>query len=362
MHDVSKTNSEGEIFMEQKDTLGKFITKKRKELNLTQKDLAEKLFVTESAVSKWERGISYPDITLISDLCSTLQISEHELVTASEDLRQRAVEKQAKKLRIMKKTTQWIFNLSYITAIVTCFICNLAVNHKLSWFFIVLTSIALAFSITTMPALIPKHKGCATLGAFLLTLGLLLMTCCIYTGGDWFFISYMPVLFSAVIIFLPIVLTRLDLPSPLCNQKTLITFIVDTFMIFLLVGGCLKHNGKFADFYPKAVPIILISIAYAWAIMIIIRYVRVNKLFKTAICMIISAVEITIINPLLNIILLNEPFKLLKFNLNKFSSQEYINGNINLIVVISFFLLAVLFTMGGILLTVKRDQLMKANK
>jgi transcriptional regulator with XRE-family HTH domain len=44
--------------MEEKLTFGKFISKKRKEAELTQRDLADQLFVTESAVSKWERGDS----------------------------------------------------------------------------------------------------------------------------------------------------------------------------------------------------------------------------------------------------------------------------------------------------------------
>ena len=45
--------------MEDKKTLGKFIQTKRKENNLSQKELAAKLYVTESAVSKWERGVSH---------------------------------------------------------------------------------------------------------------------------------------------------------------------------------------------------------------------------------------------------------------------------------------------------------------
>lgn len=75
--------------MEDKSTLGKFIQTKRKELGLSQKELAKALYVTESAVSKWERGISYPDITMISGICEVLHISEHELCTASEDRQQR---------------------------------------------------------------------------------------------------------------------------------------------------------------------------------------------------------------------------------------------------------------------------------
>ncbi|MFR8469964.1 MAG: helix-turn-helix domain-containing protein [Eisenbergiella tayi] len=44
--------------MEEKDTFGKFLRRKREECGLTQKEMARRLYVTESAVSKWERGVS----------------------------------------------------------------------------------------------------------------------------------------------------------------------------------------------------------------------------------------------------------------------------------------------------------------
>lgn len=60
--------------MQDKITFGKFIQSKRKEAGISQKVLAERLYVTESAVSKWERGISYPDITMISLRYAALSI------------------------------------------------------------------------------------------------------------------------------------------------------------------------------------------------------------------------------------------------------------------------------------------------
>ena len=44
--------------MEEKRSFGEYIRKKRLELAMTQKDLAQRLYVTESTVSKWERGVS----------------------------------------------------------------------------------------------------------------------------------------------------------------------------------------------------------------------------------------------------------------------------------------------------------------
>ena len=66
--------------MEEKN-LGNTISKLRKEKNMTQLDLAKKLNVTDKAVSKWERGISYPDITTISTLAKVLEVDVSELIT-----------------------------------------------------------------------------------------------------------------------------------------------------------------------------------------------------------------------------------------------------------------------------------------
>lgn len=60
--------------------IGKFIAKCRKEQNLTQMQLAEKLGITDRAVSKWENGKTMPDSSLMLDLCSILKISVNDLL------------------------------------------------------------------------------------------------------------------------------------------------------------------------------------------------------------------------------------------------------------------------------------------
>ena len=59
--------------------IGKFISECRKKKNLTQEQLAEKLYITDRAVSKWERGLSLPDADKMLDLCNILDISINEL-------------------------------------------------------------------------------------------------------------------------------------------------------------------------------------------------------------------------------------------------------------------------------------------
>ena len=61
--------------------IGKFIAKCRKEAGLTQAQLAEKLLITDRAVSKWERAKSMPDSSIMLELCEILGISVNELLT-----------------------------------------------------------------------------------------------------------------------------------------------------------------------------------------------------------------------------------------------------------------------------------------
>ena len=59
--------------------IGKFIQKRRKEKNITQNELAEKLGITDRAISKWENGNYLPDAGTMPELCQILSISINDL-------------------------------------------------------------------------------------------------------------------------------------------------------------------------------------------------------------------------------------------------------------------------------------------
>lgn len=83
--------------------IGKFIADRRKKQNLTQMELAEKLNITDRAVSKWECGKSLPDASVMLELCKVLEISVNELLTG-ENLEMKDYNEQAEKNLIeMKK-------------------------------------------------------------------------------------------------------------------------------------------------------------------------------------------------------------------------------------------------------------------
>lgn len=72
-----------------KGSFGRFLAQLRRERGLTQRDLAEMLFISDKAVSKWERGLSLPDVALLLPLAGTLGVSVTELLEG-----RRAVQEQ----------------------------------------------------------------------------------------------------------------------------------------------------------------------------------------------------------------------------------------------------------------------------
>ena len=75
--------------------IGKFIAECRKKNNLTQMQLAEKLNITDRAISKWENGKGMPDSSIMIDLCNELKISVNELLSG-EKIEMKEYNKKAK--------------------------------------------------------------------------------------------------------------------------------------------------------------------------------------------------------------------------------------------------------------------------
>ena len=236
--------------MENKKTFGEYICRRRKELGLTQKEFAQRLFVTESAVSKWERGLSYPDVTLLRDICAILEISEHELLTASEDTEGRRVEQLAKKYLALTRNFRLGQYIFYGIVLLVCLIVNLSVDHRLDWFFIALTVTGAFASLTLVPALVEQYRGAWVAGSFTLWTELALLASCLYTGGDWFPVAAMGTLFGLSIFLVPIALRSLPLPGEWQNRKSLLYFTAELALLLLLLAVC-AWDAR-ADWFPVA--------------------------------------------------------------------------------------------------------------
>lgn len=222
--------------MEQRQTFGKFIKEKRLEKGYSQQQLAEILFVTESAISKWERGVNYPDITTISGLCKALDISEHELITASNDDEYRQIKKDAKTYRKISKATFWVPTVLYSAALVICFICNLAVNRTLSWFWVVLGSLICAFSFFPgFSRFFSKNKFFYFLATTLASVALLLVICGIFAGSvAWVPVAISGTLTGYVLFFMPVLFKKINLP-PIVDKTKYIIYVLSLICLTVLI-------------------------------------------------------------------------------------------------------------------------------
>lgn len=102
--------------------IGKYIAGKRKALGMTQKQLAEKLNMSDKSVSKWERSICLPDVSVYMELCEILGISINEFL-AGEDIDAENVEKKSEDniIQVTKDSKKKQKNLKSILAVVTTF-------------------------------------------------------------------------------------------------------------------------------------------------------------------------------------------------------------------------------------------------
>ncbi|MBQ3192309.1 MAG: helix-turn-helix transcriptional regulator, partial [Oscillospiraceae bacterium] len=83
--------------------IGRFIAECRKKSNLTQMQLAEKLGITDKAISKWERGVAMPDTSIMLELCDILCISVNELLSGEKIIMENSNQKNEQLLLDMAK-------------------------------------------------------------------------------------------------------------------------------------------------------------------------------------------------------------------------------------------------------------------
>lgn len=141
--------------------IGTFIAKCRKEKNLTQAQLAEKLNITDRAVSKWETGKSMPDSSIMLELCDILGITVNELLSGQKFDMENDLEGFGKKadenLLAMKRNNEnsrsknrmrlSLFSAVFVVGIMTCLICDIAISSRVTWSLIPVSSIVFAWFI-----------------------------------------------------------------------------------------------------------------------------------------------------------------------------------------------------------------------
>lgn len=159
------------------EKIAQFISEQRKEIKLTQKELAEQLGVTDKAVSKWERGLCCPDISLLSKLSSILGVTTSELLNG-EKAGPPAPEVEAMiettlqyadvaTKNMIAKNARWkyvaIVSLVSLLSILVLSVCNLAIDEGLSWAVLPLNIIAFVWLAVMMGVFVMGKNKIASL-------------------------------------------------------------------------------------------------------------------------------------------------------------------------------------------------------
>ena len=341
------------------NSFGTFLKSKRLEKNLTQKELAKLLIVSESAVSKWEKDVAHPDITLLPKLSEILGVSEHELITASVDEKSRVEKAQAKKWRAFSMSWSLFFYISYAIALIPCFICDLAINKGLTWFWIVLSALILAFTFTNLPKYIKKYKLIFVPLSMYLALMLLLGVCCLYVGGNWFLIPALSVLFGLIIIFIPIYISKFNIFKKVKKYCDFISVGIDFISLNILLVAIdifSVANGHANNHWYLKIGFPITLVCYLILnVLMAVRFLKVNKLLKTSI--ILTLIDLLYLippflkfkNPELQRELSHDA-NIFKADFSHWIPEVTIDQNIHLIIALTLLGLAVIFLISGLIL------------
>ena len=151
--------------------IGDFIANCRREKELTQAQLAEKLNITDRAVSKWETGKSVPDSAIMLELCDILDITVNELLSGERvgvDDAENYQKKADENLIALKKKDEnnlsknmivfVLFSTALAIGIVVCAICDIAISGTFTWSTIPISSIIFAW-VVCFPVIILGKRG-----------------------------------------------------------------------------------------------------------------------------------------------------------------------------------------------------------
>ena len=153
------------------EKMGRFIAERRKDKHMTQKDFARMLNITDKAVSKWERGISCPDISLLPSVADILGVTIHELLNGEqsnteaegpaagrENALQYADSEAEAAAGTMRSRCAVAFSLLLLAGSAACAVINTAVSGKLTWAPFPIVSMAFAW-LVFFPVLKAGKKG-----------------------------------------------------------------------------------------------------------------------------------------------------------------------------------------------------------
>ena len=208
-------------------------------------------------------------------------IQNTEVTRSLREETENIVHREKRRERRASFTVGLVFAAIFALPVLICLIVNLSVGAGLSWFFIVLTSLLVAASVLIVPLMVPKNRFLWTILAFTGTLLLLLLTCALYTKGDWFPVTACAVLFGLSVVFAPIVVNCEPIRTALGKNRflTVVGVYALTFAAMMLAIGCRTENT--AEFWRVTAAVSLPVLVLLLGIALICRFAPVSGRRKT---------------------------------------------------------------------------------
>ena len=273
-------------------------------------------------------------------------LKKNEIGEAIELDKDSVVKYQTRKFKRKSFVVGSVFAGIFMIPVLICFIVNLAAGAALDWFFIVLTSLMVAASLIIVPLMVPKYKFNFTLLSFALTLVLLLLTCNIYSDGNFFNVAASASIFGLAVVCLPIAVNCKPLKEKLGNHKMLTVLGADTFLYAVMMFA-IGASAKAPGFAKMAIGLSVPFVGFIWVVLLVLRYLPGRKIMRIGVVSILTGGFIfavnNMVNSLLGVKVAWPEFEPLVWN---YSSVE---GNIKWLCMLAGLVIGLIFIIIGIL-------------
>lgn len=215
-----------------------------------------------------------------------------------------------------------------------CLTVNIATSKAVDWFFIVVAGLMVFASLTVTPLAAGKRKRLWTFGCFTTSLMLLLLSCCLYSKGDWFWAASVSTLFGLAVVFLPVVIGQVPLKGFASHNKGMVVMAVDTAFLYavIIVFGL---YGRSVHYWKDAFVITTAAVLFAWSLFAIIRYLKGNKFIKSGISVIVGGIFFSLIHDIIYWTMEGIlHISLAEANLRIWNNDAIINANLYLLILL----------------------------
>ena len=223
--------------------------------------------------------------------CSKIygRMKNEELVTQVSAERESVIRRQAGYFKRKSAVAGAVIAGIFMIPVLVCLIVNLAVGNGLGWFFVVLSSLLVASSLTVVPLMVPENKGLWTLGTFTASLILLLAVADLYSHGRFFLVAAEAVLFSFSVVFLPFVIRTKPVKALGIKHMGFWVMVIDTAFLYLLFAAIFLRNRE-PGFIFKAFGVASPFIGFVWIAFLICYLMKCSRLIRGGLCVMLFGV------------------------------------------------------------------------